>query len=108
MRSRTAGPLAAGTGNTVSSVARLRSDVDRKAVEDIVKNRGIAVDAAAGVTDVAETSIAPLEMAQAPKDLSRILAVLSGAAFCLLLTACINVLNLELTGVVGRSLLLTA
>ena len=97
-----AGPLTLGYGSTVSSVARLRPDVERNAAQAVVKRRGAAIDEAAALSDVAETSIAPLSIAQTPRDAKGVLSVLFGAAFCLLLTACVNVLNLELTGIVSR------
>ena len=88
------GPLTRGFG-AVSSIARITPGVSREIVGRMVEQRSVAVGAAAGASGYS-ARLRPWRGRLADAEQRRLLAVLLGAAACLLLIACVNVASLEL------------
>ena len=97
------GPLTAGTGGTVSALARLAPGPSLQAVAPIAQARSVEIGKATGARGGYEAIVVPFVREIAEDTQRRMFLVLLGAAGCLLLLACANVASLELAGAVRRA-----
>jgi predicted permease len=96
-----AGPLMRNRAG-LSGIARVQDGMSFSTLAQAVTQRSPAVAAATGVAKDIVYKVQPYGLVRGGRDQLRMFYVLLGAALCLLLTACVNVLNLELTVVLGR------
>lgn len=98
-----AGPLVRGYGGASHSIALARRELTADVLREQVAQRGAAVDAAAGYSKTRGTVAEDLEESRSVETQRRLLVILLGASSCLLLTAGLNVLGLELTRLIERT-----
>jgi putative ABC transport system permease protein len=97
-----AGPLTRNFGG-VSSIARLAPGASIELADRMVRQRSTDIGRAAGLTFAYSALLGPLQGSLASSEQRRLFLVLLGAAACLLLIACANVVSLELAAAVQRA-----
>ena len=95
------GPLGQSARGSVQTIARLASGATLDGVRDALAARSASVATATGADPATVFVTAPLTLARNPH--GPLPALLLVAALCLLLTACANVVSLELAGAMGRA-----
>lgn len=96
------GPLAANT-YAFESLARMATGMTIEQLRDQMALRSPAIGVAARRGDQYLAAPAPFNMALSREGQRTMFLMLLGAALCLLLTACANVVNLEMAGALRRA-----
>lgn len=87
----------------VMSIARMASGISMVALTEGMAARAPGIGEAGGLSASYEASPAPFYDAPSGRGEQTLLLLLLGAAFCLLLTACANVVNVELASALHRA-----